>query len=222
MRRALYTKDSYRRFFQRVKCATARQVRLYFTGSEKRHKRTEDLLPKFVRNRELVAVSHEGELVYFALRYCKGKNFFERIPHDVACTELQIRLWWADRSGTIVPEREFFGFGSVADGGMMYEKSMLLYELHTADNFYRHKPETKVAQYSHNLPTIEKHFQRVALVIFVIDAPAAEVLEMARRCSNEKCFFTDYETFKSVPIGQQLTAPIFIWGGDGQAYPLRK
>jgi hypothetical protein len=33
-------------------------------------------------------------------------------------------------------------------------------------------------------------------------------------------FFTDFETFKSVPIGEQLSAPIYIWGEDGKTYPL--
>lgn len=56
-------------------------------------------------------------------------------------------------------------------------------------------------------------------MIFVIDALKEEIHEL--NVSDDSCYFVDFNTFKSVPIGQQLSAPIYLWGGDGQPYPLR-
>jgi len=218
MKRARYKKGDYRKAAQLFYHATGRQYRLYFTGSEKRHKRTETVLPYLAKRGELVVMAEEGEYVYIARRYCKGTGFIDLVEHGLMTTEILIRFWRADMQGLIMPSREFHGMGSVPDGGLMYPNSLLLWETTTHDNFLRHKVETKIALYDRHLPGIEGYFKRGAIVVFVIDAPPEQVKQLSVRY-NDAYYFIDYETFKNVPVGQALTAPIYLM--KGQRYPLR-
>ncbi len=87
----------------------------------------------------------------------------------------------------------------------------------------------KLQAYDRNLEKIEKKFNANAMVVFVLDVPkgVVERFVLGERLAGSgksfigKIFFTDYETFKKVPIGEQLTAPIYFWN-DGQQYPLRQ
>ena len=120
-------------------------------------------------------------------------------------------------TGEIIPERYFRGFGIVPEWGIKYSESLLLFEFCTRDNASRSGlVNQKVAMYQKNLPNIEERFGGQGTVLFVLDIPREKI-----KPTGEFCFFTDYETFKTVPYSQQLTASIYIWGGDGKTYPLR-
>jgi hypothetical protein len=101
---------------------------------------------------------------------------------------------------------------------------MILYEFCSSDNFHRARLiEGKVKKYLRNLQAIENKFKAEPVVVFVVDAKRAEVDHMVARINPAgPFFFSDYEAFLEVPIGQQLTAEIYIWGEDGNLYPLRK
>jgi hypothetical protein len=80
----------------------------------------------------------------------------------------------------------------------------------------------KIAKYKNNLPRIEEKFGCSAIVLFIVDITRERVEKFVIRNMpiGYPFFFTDYETFKSVPYGNQLTTHIYIWGEDGKSYPL--
>jgi hypothetical protein len=178
------------------------------------------MLPRLVQRKELVAVSHEGRLVYAARKHCTGGHFLDLVDHGLGCTEGMVRFWRADTTGRILPERQFKGIGSVPEWAIIYGHSMLLFEFCTRDNVNRRKVESKVLQYRANLPALESRFDRRVVVVFVMDVERPEVRAIALKTSEEPCYFVDYATFKSVAIGEQLTAPIYLWS-DGEPYALR-
>ena len=93
-------------------------------------------------------------------------------------TEILIRFWRADMPASLcLPRISRDGVG--ADGGLMYSKSMLLWETTTHNNFLRKKVQTKIALYDRHLPGIEGYFKRGAIVVFVIDAPADQVKQLS-------------------------------------------
>jgi hypothetical protein len=105
----------------------------------------------------------------------------------------------------------------VPEWGIRYPSGkLLLFEYCSQDNFERYNlVKGKMIRYRHTYPD--------GLVLFVIDALREKVEQYVRKMTpcGDNFFFTDYQTFKNVPIGQQLTAPIYIWGEDGQPYPLK-
>ena len=220
MKRARHRLDDYRYLVQVGGCITQRLARMYFTGKpELRHRRTEWAFPKLEKKNEVVPLWHEGEMVYFARRLCRGTQYLDLVDHYLGAAECVIRMWRANMTGIFVPQSEFHDMGSIPDQAVIFDKSLLLIEFHTYHNFRRHKVEQKVAAYTRHLSEIEGDFKRGAIVIFVIDALKEEIHEL--NVSDDSCYFVDFNTFKSVPIGQQLSAPIYLWGGDGQPYPLR-
>ena len=114
----------------------------------------------------------------------------------------------------IIPEKSFRGGGVIPEWGVRFSNGkLLLFEFCTEDNFERYGlVKGKMTRYKQIYPE--------ALVLFVIDVEREKVEKFVSTGTGENFFLTDYETFKSIPIGQQLTAPIHIWE-DGKTYPLR-
>lgn len=195
---------------------------LFFLGVKKRHKRTEVMLPRLVKKGKLLTQRFGKKLVYIVPR--KGRKPHHRIKHGLGVTEIIIRLWRSRMEGVIIPERKFRGFGIVPDGGISYDNGkLLMFEFCTADNFYHSsKVQGKITRYNNYLASIEKKFEREGIVLFVIDADRRDVDEFvtSRMPLGSQFFFTDYETFRNELIGEQLIAPIYIWGDDSWPYPL--
>lgn len=170
--------------------------------------------------------------------------------HGLACTECLVRIYRSKMDGVVVAEKYFFGCGSVPEWGIIYPGgTMLLFEFCTKSNFfYTGNMKGKLEAYKRNLEKIENKFQAKALVLFVIDIPREIVQRFVSKIGNvgsgngmpapsptantsalydggfspsDPHFFTDYKTFLQVPLGQQLTAPIYFWM-DGKEYPLTK
>ncbi len=197
---------------------------MWFTGcAARRHKRTEAMLPRLVKEGKLVARRFGRRLVYSVPRRCRSK--LPNIEHGLACTEGLVRFWRAWMAGEIVPERFFRGLGCVPEWGILYPTgTLLMYEFSTAANFNRAGlVKGKLAKYRAHLAGIEAQFQAKGLVVFALDVPRATVVRFVRRLAplGQSFFFTDYDTFLRVPIGEQLAAPIYLWGGDAQAYTLK-
>jgi hypothetical protein len=204
--------------------ATQDHFTLWFTGSTKRYRRTEAVLPRLVKKGSLVATKYGKKMVYACPRRVRQPGFFLKVDHGLGCTEGLIRFWWSDMRAEIIEERFFYGCGSVPEWGLRYEsKKMILFEYCTADNFNRTNViKSKLAAYQNNLETINRRFKVDSIIIFVCDVPRDKITKLVldNKPIGLPAFFTDTEMFTRISIGKQLEAPIYIWGEDGLAYPL--
>jgi hypothetical protein len=209
----------------------------------KRQRRMEIDLRRLSKAKKLRTVQYGKKLVYALPRKTRKMDEFEimsKIRHGLACTETLVRFYRARTEGVIIPERLFRGCGSVPEWGIKYpNNNLLLCEFSTKSNFlYTELMNGKINAYTRNLSKIEEKFDAKAVVVFVIDVPRDTVKryvgslngrtarDAARRAEGDSFplnpfYFTDYQTFLSVPLGQQDTAPIYFWK-DGKEYPIRK
>jgi hypothetical protein len=202
---------------------------LLFGGEEKRIKSLEIHLPKLEREGRLAVDWHKGEKVYSPAH--KKKVNPVSMDHEIACADILSRLWRCRmEEGEIFPERAFRGFGIVPEAGIRYSKernTMLIFEYCTRSNFtHGGVMKSKVTRYKKHLSAIQSKVERKVTVLFIIDIERYKVREFVERMSsilNEPVFFdsagafqspfffTDYQTFKSVPVGGALTAKIYFW-----------
>src|SRR5215216_555292 len=173
--------SEYDKVFDVVNWIYKRQLQLMLTGqASKRHTRTEKVLARYTKRGKLRAVKFERKFVYTLPRKSKNFNEFEglaKIRHGLACTECLIRIYLSDKECTIVPERSFYGCGSVPEWGVVYpRKTMLLLEFATKSNFlFSGLMRGKMSAYIRSLFTIEEKFDAKAIVLFVIDVPRVTV-----------------------------------------------
>jgi hypothetical protein len=212
-------KENYLKVAQLFDWAGSEHYRVWFTGSRARHRRTEVMLPRLVKKGKLRVEKYGLKNIYIAPKFKKRPNI-ENIEHGLGVTEGLVRFYRADPTGEIIPSRFFRGAWNVPEWGIKYGEKILLYEFCTRSNFYT-RLKRKVKTYPYSMTKIEDKFG-AALVLFVCDVEREYVLNFLKRNQVDDPFlFTDYQTFKSVPIGEQLTAPIYFWW-DGQKYPLRR
>ncbi|MDQ7850486.1 MAG: hypothetical protein RB148_09455 [Armatimonadota bacterium] len=226
VRDAMYTpsEQDYIRVSQVFHWAQARHFIEFFqveTSKGGRHKKTEKVLPRLVRKKELIAVRYKHKLVYSSPKRASEQP---KIAHGLAVTEALVRLWTARREGEIFAERDFKGLGSVPEFGIRYGNGrMIVVELSTADNGRRvGLLRRKTARYQESLAQIEERFGATCLVLFIMDTPRAKVERFVAETpdTGDPFYFTDWQAFLNVPSGKQLVAPIYIWGEDGQCYRL--
>jgi hypothetical protein len=94
--------------------------------------------------------------------------------------------------------------------------------------------KSKITRYKKYLPAMEEKVGRKLTVLFVIDVDRIKVKEFVGRMQNLLAepvfpdfsgdarfpfFFTDYNTFKSVPLGNALKLRIYFWH-DGKEWRL--
>ena len=220
--------------------ATKRHYQLWFTGQARtRHRRTESVLRRLTKSGKLRAVYYGKKLIYSIPRISKGTKNDEfsglsKVVHGLACTECLVRFFRSRTDGTVIAECYFSGLGAVPEWGIVYPNgNMLLFEFCTKHNFFfSGNVQGKLSAYRQNLEKIEDKFNAKAMVVFVIDVPriTLEKYIISRAYAGSASaegdtfpfnpfFFTDYETFLNVPIGQALYEPIYIWS-DGKNYPL--
>lgn len=197
-------------------------------------RRTKGKLPVLLREKP----SYEPKLTEEAIRQ---KN---KIEHGLACTECLVRFFLSRTDGEIIAERFFYKLRVVPEWGIRFPHGvLLLLEYSTEDNFERtNMMKGKINAYIRHLEKIEEKFEAKAIVLFVIDVPRVKVEGFVNTVKREDgsgaaglpaalyegdtfplnpFFFTDYKTLLSIPIGQQLAAPIYFWT-DGKEYPLKK
>jgi len=215
-------RDAYLRAAQLFHWATRDHYVEWFTGEVKRHRRTEVMLPRLVKQGKLRVKKYGKKYVYSAPRRVKGMKK-PLIYHGLGCTEGLIRMAWSNRDCTIIPERMFKGMGNVPEWGIRYNHGkLLLYEFSTRSNFELGVVMNKVKRYQATLPSIEGRFKGEALVLFVVDVERDRLQTyIEKKHPDGPYFFVDYETFTSVPLGKQLDAKIYLWGEDGQPYSLK-
>lgn len=200
--------DEYKKWGQLISWATQDQYKMLFTADLKRHRRTEQIVARLTKRGELVSQRWGKKLAYAVPRM---KN--APLEHGLGCTDTLVRIWRSDPRGTIIQERFFRGLGSVPDWGIKYGEGLLLCEFSTENNFNGARIiKTKITKYYRNYQKIlEKFNARNLVVLFVLDIPRVRILNFVIRNNvGGLCLLTDYETFKSVPVGQQLNARIYI------------
>lgn len=211
--------------------ASKRQIQLGVRGfAENRYTTLEKFLRRKERNKSLrVAWMRDGRhgtiKVYAKPQKTRGFNpeNFEDLYHGYRTTECLIGLMTA-KEGEPIPERAFRGYGRVPEFGMRYENgSLLLLEFSTAhDVGYSGKLRGKLGGYENCLPEIDAAFAVKSTVLFVLDVPRDRVKRIVEQYSpGQHFYFTDYQTFCRLPLGQALISPIYIWR-DGKEYPLTK
>uniref|UniRef100_A0A7V3KNJ6 Uncharacterized protein n=1 Tax=candidate division WOR-3 bacterium TaxID=2052148 RepID=A0A7V3KNJ6_UNCW3 len=216
---------------------TRESLELYFGGAAKRIKGLEVILPKLEQAGKLSVELLRGVKVYSKPR--KKKVIPVSLEHEAVCSEILIRLWRCRmEESEIFLERAFRGFGIVPEGGLRYSEernSMLIFEYCTGSNFnHGGVMKSKITRYRKYLPDIEDKVKRNVSVLFVIDIGHNRVKEFVRRMQplldepiisdltsepRYPFFFTDYQTFKSVPVGKALSAEIYFWH-DGKEWRL--
>lgn len=195
---------------------------MWFTGKTDRHGRTAVMLLRLEKKKKLLVVKIGNRKFYLKPKYSRiDRKLPTSIEHGVGVTEGLVRLWRSDMTGIIIPSRFFRGLGCIPEWGIQYDQSTLLYEYCTRDNFYQALRE-KVRRYTECLEKIQGRLGTKILVLFNLAVPRSNVLTWVTRYHPEGPFmFTDDQTFRTIPIGEQMTAPIYFWGGDGQSYPLK-
>lgn len=220
------SKDKYLEAAQLFHWATKDHFVVWFTGKRARHKRSEVVLPRLVSRGQLISRRYGKRLVYAAPRYGKNKLEYPAIEHGLAATEGLVRLWRADMSATIIAERFFRGSRIVPEWGIRSTHGrLLLFEFCTRSNFYKAgNIRSKITRYEKNFSDFFERFNGEPVVLFVvaISKPELEAWVTKNKPIGERFYFTDYESFKSVAIGEARTAPIYILGEDGNYYPLRE
>lgn len=191
-------------------------VVMWLTGSEGRLGWVEYWLPRLVREGRLQTRIFGKEILY-ARRRQTNLN----LAHELACSDILTRFYISDRSGEILTLRYFkkqAGLGIVPDGGLVYSPWVLLWEYSTKNNCERLQVlRWKVGRYI-RLAQARPNYQ----VVLVLDVTAEQVSQIITKLTpHEAIFYVDYQTFRSVPLGQQLIAPIYVNGSNGQTYPLR-
>ena len=195
---------------------------MWLTGEVKRHHRTEKMLLRLVRKGKLVAKNDGRKVIYTVPRRKNNRD----VRHGLACTEALVRFY-RSKEGIVIPEHKFTRQqnGVVPEWGIKYPGGMMvLFEFCTYDNFKRGAVKSKVKRYLKNLYNIESKFQAEAFVVFVIDIDnwAVQDFVLKNMPIGEQFFFTGYDNFLKSPIGEQLDTSIYIWGEDGNKYPLRR
>lgn len=202
--------------------ATKRHFELWFTGlAPRRHRRTEMALRRLTKNGRLTAVRYGRQLIYSVPRKAQAPYGLSMARHGLSVTECLVRFYRSDTSGVVIPERSFRSMGCVPEWGLFYPTgTMLLLEFCTRDNFmFSGVMKAKLTAYESHLENISQHFGCKAVLVFVIDTQR-ELVEHFASHANCNHYFTDYQTFCKVPMGQALYEPIYLWR-DGSNYPLR-
>lgn len=173
------------------------------------------MLPRLVERGKLREARYGAMKIYIAPKYKKPPRI-ENIEHGLGVTEGMVRFWRSDMTAEIIPSRFFRGMGNVPEWGMKFGDALLLYEFCTRSNFYA-RLRKKVGTYPDSLDRIEEKFGQ-GYVLFVCDVNREYVKNFEPK--PDWAIFTDYKTFKSVPIGEQLTTPIYFWC-DTEERPIR-
>lgn len=176
--------------------ASREQVVLLLTGKLDRIHSAETILPRLFRKGLLRRVRYQKRWVYAVRRVTKSQSTDWNITHGLGCTECLVRIWICDRSGELIPERRFKGRNIRPEWAIVYPTGkLLLCEFCTADNSNRLRVvKSKITRY-------QAIMREEYLILFVMDIPRSQVVDLVSKLRPEGNFlFTDYETFKRVPL----------------------
>ncbi|HWQ04619.1 MAG TPA: hypothetical protein VN452_04615 [Longilinea sp.] len=210
---SMLTERSFLKTAQVFNWATKRHFTGWYFGEWlDRQRRIEILLKRLSEKGKLKVTPFGKKLVYIVPRYRKLEN--HQILHGLGVTEGLVRFVVSDRSAQIIPER-WFKTKVRPEWGLVIGNKTLLYEYCTKDNAQRFN----VLKYK--IHAYQNFISENQVVLFVMHISREEVKEKIKQLKPEGPFmFTDLTTFMSVPLGDQLTAKIYLWE-DGHEYQLR-
>ena len=213
------TLDEYKRVAQLFDWAGRVHFTLYFHGENIRDGRSERVL-KLLKDQEYLIAQVFGKVLIYSVRRRNrdGKHRgAEQIEHGLGHTIGLVRVRLADNQGIFSSGRNYKEYGFVPEWEVIYPTGKkLLFEFCTRDNFHR-ALKSKVERYQYFLAENDN-----TSVLFVLDVERSEIIDFINKIQPiGPMAFTDYTTFRNVPFGEQLKAPIYLWR-DGQARPLRQ
>ena len=212
------------KFLEVAHWASNRQIQLGIRGFATRRYTTLEKLLKRKSKKGEIRVARFGKINVYALpRKTRNSDLDDtsKIYHGLCCTECLIRFI-ACKEGDPLPEGFFRGYGRVPEFGIRYENDkLLLCEFSTKhDTFYSGKIRGKLFGYDESIMDIERDFNAKCIVVFILDVPRKTVRKIVDKYSpSVPYFFCDFETFKSVRIGEALVSRIYFWK-DGKEYSL--
>jgi hypothetical protein len=202
--------------------AEARDFIIFITGKDKRYRAVEYNLPVLTKKKNVLIRVRNGRRGYIYKLRGKGGIQKEKIYHDLTSTRALLRFK-TSKEGVFFGER-FFKEARVyplPEWAVLYDNVLFLFEFSTANNFKRTDlMREKVAQYLRSYDEMKDYFSAEPITIFLLEAPIFRVEAFAKEHDYEQFYYTDIESFFSVGRGDQLDAPIYIWGGDGRSYSL--
>ena len=213
------TLEEYKKVAQLFDWAGRVHFTLYFHGENIRDGRSERVL-KLLKDQEyLIAQVYGKGLIYSIRRINRGGRHrgAEQVEHGLGHTIGLVRIRLADNQGVFSNGRNYKEYGFVPEWEVTYPTGKkLLFEFCTQDNFHR-ALKSKVERYERFLSDNDN-----TSVLFVLDVERQEIIDFLNKNQpTGPMAFADYTTFRNVPFGEQLKAPIYLWR-DGQARPLRQ
>jgi hypothetical protein len=199
---------------------TRDQVVQWKTGGRGRHKQIERVLPALVKKGALVKAKLGKRAIY-----ATPNRYAQSHYHGYYATEALVRFI-VSKPGAVIPEHYFSTgrFGVVPEWGIKYPNNHVLLCEFTTETQYRSLGAVagKIARYNKSLQELQNRLGCIAFTLFILDVPRWEVEHFVHRSMYlaDDAFFVDHASFLSIPYGKQLSAPIYIWGEDGESYPL--
>lgn len=197
----------------------------YLTGQRKRVKSVEYHLPRLVADGKLVSCKYGRKHIY-AFKSKQGIQF-NHIRHDLICTQLMLKFQ-KQCHVEVVSERLFrearSWFYIIPDWAILLSKTVILCEFSTHDNFSRTSlMKKKLTHYRTHLHKFESYFETDIIVLFIFEIPQFEIKQFVKANLNQTetfFYFTNLKTFLGTDSQALLSTPIYLWGGDGNIYPL--
>jgi hypothetical protein len=209
--------------------ATRDDYVLWFTGTTGRDRRTERILPQLVKKGRLFSARYGSRLIYTTPERMQllskvapyndpqtnkaGVHLLQPY-HGLSCTRCLVRFVRSYRNCEVIPEKFYRAsrMGVVPEWGIRYPTGKtLLFEFSTADQVMRNGVVAgKIVRY-------QKALLASAFILFVLDVTPAVVSSIVGDLKpGSDFYFTDYQSFLDVPMGRQLSAPIYLSGADCQ------
>jgi hypothetical protein len=177
---------------------------------------------------ELVTVElKKGQKAYTVKRVNRQRShsYDENLTHELYLTGAIVRFWRADPDPKeMIPPSFFKGCPLLPDFALRLSSgTTIVFEMCTDSNFTK-ELKHKVRLYPHVIERVEK-----PMVVFACDVDVERIGGFVERNREmliiyhqgqvaSPYYFTDYRLFRDVPLGQALTAPIYLWY-DGSNLP---
>jgi len=205
-----------RKFLDVAHWASNRQIQIGVRGYYRERYTTLENLLKRWSDKGKIRSCKIGSTKYYA-KLGKTRDFdihdTSNVPHGYAVTEDLVRLMTA-KEGEPLAQRLFRGYYRVPEFGIRYENGKMILVEHSTENDteYHQRLSGKLTGYGKSIEKIEEDFGVKVLVLFILDVKRERVKQLINKYKPEgNYFFTDYQTFLSIPMGQALIAPIYLW-----------
>jgi hypothetical protein len=214
--------------------ASKRHIQLWIRGVP-----ADGVVPKRDSGIEVAIKALEDEVKLKSETYRKGrpdkaytrrrKINIEEIPSYLENAECLVRYKVASPGAVVKSENDFkrLALGAVPEGAFLHPNGTLVLLEYSTENDWNktRRLMKKIVAYRKCLEKIrEAYGAKTACVLFIVDVDRERIARFADEFStkateNDLFYFTDYETFKRVEMGQTRNAEIYYFV-DGKEYSL--